>query len=50
MERENRLSAGMTGDKVNRMYAVLKKAFEDRRRKLKEAEDKEHEDAGDGER
>ena len=40
MKREDRLSAGMTPEKVDRVYAVLKEAFEKRRKKLREAEER----------
>lgn len=39
MKREDRLSAGMTPEKVDRVYAVLKEAFEKRRKKLREVEE-----------
>ena len=34
MERKDRLSAGMTPEKVNEVYAILKERFENTRRKL----------------
>lgn len=39
MKRADRLSAGMTPEKVNHVYAVLKEAFEKRRKKLREVEE-----------
>lgn len=39
MKRQYRLSAGMTPEKVNHVYAVLKEAFEKRRKKLREVEE-----------
>ena len=39
MKREDRLSAGLTPEKVDRVYAALKAAFEKRRKKLREIEE-----------
>ena len=38
MEREDRLSAGMTPEEVSRVYSVLSKAFTEGREKLREQE------------
>ena len=38
MKREDRLSAGMSPEKVNRTYEILSKAFAERREKLREQE------------
>ena len=38
MKREDRLSAGMTSEKVNKTYEILSKAFTERREKLSEQE------------
>lgn len=38
MKREDRLSAGMSPEKVNEVYAILKERFENTRRKLREIE------------
>ena len=38
MKREDRLSAGMTPEKVSQVYAILKARFESRRKKLRELE------------
>ena len=34
MEKEYRLSAGMSTEKVNEVYAILKERFENTRRKI----------------
>ena len=34
MKREDRLSAGMTPQKVSEVYAILKARFEERRKRL----------------
>lgn len=41
MKREDRLSAGMTPEKVSQVYAILKARFEERRKKLRELEERE---------
>lgn len=41
MKREDRLSAGMTPEKVSEVYAILKARFEERRKKLRELEERE---------
>lgn len=41
MKREDRLSAGMTPQKVSQVYAILKARFEERRKKLRELEERE---------
>lgn len=38
MKREDRLSAGMTHAEVSRIYFVLRKTFEERRKKQREQE------------
>lgn len=38
MKREDRLSAGMSPEEINRVYSVLSKAFSERREKLREQE------------
>lgn len=38
MKRKDRLSAGMTPQKVSEVYAILKARFEERRKKLEELE------------
>lgn len=43
MKREDRLSAGMTPEKVSEIYAILKARFEERRKKLRELEERERE-------
>lgn len=43
MKREDRLSAGMTPQKVSQVYAILKARFEERRKKLRELEERERE-------
>lgn len=40
MKREDRLSAGMTPQKVSEIYAVLKARFEASRKKLREEDEK----------
>lgn len=41
MKHEDRLSAGMTPEKVSQVYAILKARFEERRKKLREIEERE---------
>ena len=41
MKHEDRLSAGMTPQKVSQVYAILKARFEERRKKLRELEERE---------
>ena len=41
MKHEDRLSAGMTPEKVSEVYAILKARFEERRKKLRELEERE---------
>lgn len=41
MKREDRLSAGITTEKVSQVYAILKARFEERRKKLRELEERE---------
>lgn len=41
MKHEDRLSAGMTPEKVSQVYAILKARFEERRKKLRELEERE---------
>lgn len=41
MKREDMLSAGMTPEKVSQVYAILKARFEERRKKLREIEERE---------
>ena len=38
MKRNDRLSAGMTPERVSQVYALLKEAFEKRREKLADVE------------
>lgn len=38
MNREDRLSVGMTPEKVSKTYEILSKAFAERREKLREQE------------
>nr|DAL86628.1 MAG TPA: Pre-mRNA-splicing factor 8, U4/U6 small, assembly, pre-B complex, U1 [Caudoviricetes sp.] len=38
MKREDRLSAGMTSEKVSEVYAILKERFDERRKRLQEIE------------
>lgn len=38
MERKDRLSEGMTPEKVSKVYAILKDRFDRRRQKLRELE------------
>ena len=38
MKRKDRLSAGMTPQRVSEVYAILKAQFEERRKKLAEIE------------
>ena len=38
MKREDRLSAGLTPQKVSEVYAILKARFEERRKRLQKIE------------
>lgn len=40
MKREDRLSAGMTPQKVSEVYAILKARFEESRKKMREEDEK----------
>ena len=50
MKREDRPPAGMTPEKVSEVYAILKARFEERRKKLRELEEREREVLPQGEK